>query len=211
MPAPSQTTTPICSNTTLATPSNVASFPKKITADALGKADNFSGGFEDEPANSIKSEQNAMNRVTSDYLDYYYEEFIKADETGQSSHGNGGGSRGQHQQQSTPGLNRVAKLKLVKTPRRQPPEFMLELYDRFSKGGVAMLTSPAPTWTPEAEDYSQEVHDSPELALGADIVRSFPNINKEGKKINKTQTKNSIKRWLNNFFFFSLLFLCQSL
>jgi hypothetical protein len=172
----------------------VAGFPKKITANALGKADNVKNVFEDEPANSIKGEQHAMNRVISDYFDYYYEEFSEADETGQSSLRNGGGSRGENQQQSPPGLNRLAKLKLVKTPRRQPPEFMLELYDRFSKGGVGMITSPAPTWTPEAEDYSQEVHDGPELALGADIVRSFPNINKEGKKNQQHTNKQKIDK-----------------
>lgn len=104
--------------------------------------------------------------VESNYFDYYYEDPEDTFSTLEPSHEDqtAGGY------QPPPGLARVAKLKLIKTPRRQPPEYMLELYDRFSKA-----TSPVTTRSPEKG--------SPEVSpdLGADIVRSFPNINKEGQ------------------------------
>ena len=104
--------------------------------------------------------------VESNYFDYYYEDPEDTFSTLEPSHEDqtAGGY------QPPPGLARVAKLKLIKTPRRQPPEYMLELYDRFSKAA-----SPVTTRSPEKG--------SPEVSpdLGADIVRSFPNINKEGQ------------------------------
>lgn len=102
----------------------------------------------------------------SNYFDYYYEDL---EDTFSDSEPSDDG-RATEQYQPPPGLNRVAKLKLIKTPRRQPPEYMLELYDRFSKAAT-----PVTTRTPQ--EGASEV--SPDL--GADIVRSFPNINKEGQ------------------------------
>ncbi|KAL8574450.1 hypothetical protein ACOMHN_041219 [Nucella lapillus] len=103
-----------------------------------------------------------------EYFDYYYyEDSALTDE---------GVDEGQTiQYQPPPGLhNRVAKLKLMKTPRRQPPEYMLELYDRLSRA-----KPPLTTRSPSKEE-EEEAQEEPDLTT-ADIVRSFPNINKEGE------------------------------
>lgn len=104
--------------------------------------------------------------VESDYFDYYYEEPVDSFSTLEPSQDDptAGGY------QSPPGLARGAKLKLIKTPRRQPPEYMLELYERFSKAAT-------PATTRTLQEKAAEVTSD----LGADIVRSFPNINKEGQ------------------------------
>ena len=115
---------------------------------------------------SWRSKPLYLTAADGEYFDYLYEE--PGDSLSDFDHVPDGGPTPQHQ--PPPGLNRVAKLKLLKTPRRQPPEYMLELYDRFSRGKV-----PMPSRNPKGTTGNDDSD------LGADIVRSFPNINKEGE------------------------------
>lgn len=95
------------------------------------------------------------------YIDYYYEEMDFSLLEMLSDNRTAGSM-------PPPGLSRVAKLKLIKTPRRKPPEYMLDLYDRFSRLAPPVTAKT----TPSGPDIDED--------LPADIVRSFPNINKEG-------------------------------
>lgn len=107
--------------------------------------------------------------MSDDYVDYYYYQEMDY------GYADTGASPDNHTTRRHPSseTNKIAKLKLIRRPRRHPPEYMLDLYDRFSRAHAAPAGLKTTSAAPE-DDIAED-------DLSADIVRSFPNINKEGK------------------------------